>query len=268
VTRQLRVEVLKLRTVRLPFGLLLTAMALTSLFSAVKASQSGRAGSSVASLATASGLAAVTTVTGWSMLLAAVLGVTVATGEFRHATATLTYLAAPNRVRVLIAKTGAAAAAGALFGLVAAAVATGVGLAPAASRGDRIALSAGALAGHAAGAVLGAALLAALGVGVGSLVRSQLAAVVGVFLWALVIEALLGGFFTSVRPYLPYTAATTLAGAALGAGPGGFRIAVRVHGAPPAPGPLPFAAAAALLVGLVIASCALAARTTVRRDIT
>jgi ABC-2 type transport system permease protein len=267
VTRLLHVELLKLRTVRLPRGLLLTVTALTLLFSTVTASRAGRAGSTIAPLATASGLSTATTVTGWSMLLAAVLGVTVATGEFRHGTATLTYLDAPNRVRVLLAKAGAAATAGALFGLVAAVIATGVGLISATSRGDRIALPAGTLAGHAAGAVLGAALLAALGVGVGSLIRSQLAAVIGVFVWALVIEALLGGFFPSIRPYLPYAAATTLAGAPFG-GPGGIRVSVKLPGAPPPPGPLPFAAAAALLLGLVVLVCWLAAQTTVRRDIT
>ena len=47
------------------------------------------------------------------------LGVTISSGEFRHQTATLTYLATPNRTRVLAAKAVAAAAGGAVFGLVA-----------------------------------------------------------------------------------------------------------------------------------------------------
>jgi ABC-2 type transport system permease protein len=264
--RLVRVEVLKLRTVRLPAGLLLTAAALTALFAAVEASQAGKAGGRVASLATSSGLSAVTTVTGWSMLLAAVLGVTISSGEFRHATATLTYLAAPHRARVLIAKAAAAAAAGALFGLIAAVIATGIGLAFAAGRGDRIALGAGALAGHGAGAVLGAALLAAAGAGLGSLVRSQLAAVIGVFAWGLVIESVIGGLFTSIHPYLPYTAATTLAGVALGAGPGGLRVTVRTPGAAVATA-LPFAAAAAVVAAAAVLACVLAALTTVRRDV-
>lgn len=284
MTRLVRIELLKLRTVRLPAALLVTAAGLTALFACVEASQAGRPGGSVGSLATAAGLRSVTTVTGWAMLLAALLGVTISTGEFRHATATLTYLATPVRGRVLAAKAVAAACAGALFGLVAAVIATGVGLGFAAARGDhgahgaRFALSAGTLAAHAAGAVLGAALLAALGVGLGSLVRSQLAGVVGVFVWALIVESLIGGIFTSVRPYLPYTAAATLAGVQLGVGPGGFRVAVRMHAmlchphcvavAMPDPGPLPFAAAAALLAGTVIVVAMLAELTTVRRDVT
>lgn len=59
---------------------------------------------------------------------------------------------------------------------------------------------------------MAAALLAAIGVALGSLVRSQLAAVIGVFVWALVIESIVGGLFNAAQPYLPYTAATALAG--------------------------------------------------------
>ena len=42
------------------------------------------------------------------MIMAMVLGVTIATGEFRHATATAIYLATPHRARVLTAKAIAA----------------------------------------------------------------------------------------------------------------------------------------------------------------
>jgi ABC-2 type transport system permease protein len=52
------------------------------------------------------------------VLAVAVMGVTVSSGEFRHATATLTYLATPRRGRVLTAKVVAGACAGAVFGLV------------------------------------------------------------------------------------------------------------------------------------------------------
>jgi len=50
------------------------------------------------------------------MILAAVLGILVASGEFRHSSATLTYLATPDRNRVLLAKMPAAALIGAVFG--------------------------------------------------------------------------------------------------------------------------------------------------------
>ncbi len=197
-----RVELLKLRTVRLPYGLLAASAALTALFAALEASRAGNTTSGVAALYTAAGLSTVTTVTGWSMLFAAILGVTASSGEFRHASATLTYLANPNRVRVLFAKALAAAGVGAIFGLVSAGIATGVGLAFVAGHHYQVALVGGTVTRHAAGAMVGAALLAAVGVGIGSLIRSQLAGVIGVFVWGLVVESVIGGLFTSVRPYL------------------------------------------------------------------
>ena len=65
----------------------------------------------------------------------------------------------------------------------------------------------------------------------------------------------------------PYTAATTLGGTPLGAGPGGVRVAVH-HAATAAAGPLPFAAAAGLLLGCTVLLAAAAAGTTVRADVT
>jgi ABC-type transport system involved in multi-copper enzyme maturation permease subunit len=264
MTRLIRVELLKLRTVRATYGLLAATAVLTAVITTAEAARAGSG--SVASLSTAAGLSSVTTSTGWAMLLAAVLGVLISSGEFRHSTATLTYLAAPDRTRVLTAKLIAATGVGAVFGLVAAVVATGIGLAFATSNGDPIALSTAAMVGHGAGATLGSALLAAVGVALGSLIRSQLAGVIGILIWGLVIESIIGGLFTTLRPYLPYTAATTLAGAKLGVGPGGFRVTVH-HGTAVA-GPLPFTAAAILVAAIAILLAALAARSTVRRDIT
>jgi hypothetical protein len=72
-----------------------------------------------------------------------------------------------------------------------------------------------------------------------------------VFAWGFVIEQLIGGLFDSAQPYLPYTAAATMAGATLG---GGID-------------PLPLAAAAALVAGVAALLSAVAARTTVQHDI-
>lgn len=262
MTRLIRTELLKLTTMRLTYALLAVAAALSALFSLLEINQAGASGTSVPPISTADGLRTVTTVTGFAMLFAAVLGSIVANGEFRHSTATLTYLATPRRARALAAKTVAAISVGAFFGLAAGIIATGVGLIFVAVHGDHVALSAGTLVAHIAGAVVGAALLAALGVAVGSLVRSQLATVIGIFVWAIIIESVIGGLYTTVRPYLPYTAATTLAGAKLGGA--AFGPAHGVNGG----GPLPFIAAAALIAAIGAATALVASRTTLRRDIT
>src|ERR1017187_7055733 len=98
MTRLVRVELLKLRTVRVTYGLILTVAALTGLFVVIESSVAGKTGTyAIPPLTTAAGQATVTTLTSWSMILAAVLGLVVASGEFRHASATLTYLATPDR---------------------------------------------------------------------------------------------------------------------------------------------------------------------------
>lgn len=260
--RLIRAELLKLRTIRLTYGLLAIAAALTALFATLEASRAGSVGTGVAPISTASGLSTVTTVTGFAMLLAAALGAIITTGEFRHASATLTYQATPRRERVLVAKVIVSAATGALFGLLGGVIATGVGLAFASGDHAHIALRSGTLLRHIAGAICGAALLAALGAALGSLIRSQLATIIGIFVWGIVIESLIGGLFTSIRPYLPYTAATTLAGVKLGNAAFG-----PAHGEAGTAGPLPFIAAIALLAALAAALSVVAARTTVERDI-
>ncbi len=258
--RLIRVELLKLRTTRLTFGLFATAAGLTSAFSLLEASRAGT--KSVPPLSTAAGLNDIITGGVWSLLLAAVLGVTVTSGEFRHATATATYLVTPRRDRVLAAKGAAAAVAGGVFGLAGWLIATGVGVGFVVAHRYRMPIGDATIARYAVGHVLAGALLAAVGAGLGALVRSQLAAVIGVFVWAIVIESIVGGLFNSLQPYLPYTAATTLAGSTLGSAAFG-----PAHGAASSASPLPFAAAAALLATVAIAVSIIAARTTVGRDI-
>ena len=259
--RLIQVELLKLRTTRLTYGLLATAAGLTAVFAVIEAARAG-SGNGIGPLSTASGLNAVITAGVWALVLATVMGVTVSSGEFRHSTATLTYLATPHRGRVLTAKVVAGGCAGAVFGLAGYVMALGTGLIFVAARGDHVAISDATLARYAIGHIVGTALLAAIGVGLGSLIRSQLAGVIAVFAWTIVIESILGGLFTSIRPYLPYTAASTL----YGTSPGGsaFGPAHGVSGGTP----LPFAAATALLAGLAIVLAAVAARTTVGRDVT
>ena len=254
MTRLIQMELLKLRSTRLGYGLLATAAGLTTLFAVLNATRG-------AAIDTADGLNKEFLTGVWAMLLAAVLGATVASGEFRHATATLTYLATPDRNRVLAAKAVAAGCAGAVFGLAGSFIATGTGLAFVAGHGYHLALGAATIARYVAGYAVGGALLAAAGCGLGSLIRSQLAAVIGVFVWTIVIESLLGGLFTSLRPYLPYTAATTMAGARLG-----FSSFGPAHGVAGGT-PLPFAAAAGLVAAVAAVLSLAAARTTVQKDI-
>ncbi len=253
------VELFKLRTTRLTLWLLAAATGLSAVLALLEASRAAR-GLTIPPLSSAAGLTTVTTATAFSLLVAALLGVTVTSGEFRHGTATLTYLSFPRRVRVLAAKVVAATAAGGLVGLTAGVVTTGIGLAFASAQGDAISLGAGTLVAHVAGACLAAALLAAAGAGLGALVRSQIAATIAVFAWSLVGETAIGALFKDARPYLPYDAATTLAGSPLGSALGFLRLA-------PGPDALPFAGSVALVLGVAVLLAIVAAVVTVPRDV-
>jgi ABC-2 type transport system permease protein len=257
--RLIHVELLKLRTVRLTYGLLAAAATLTVLDSALIAGQSGTG--KLAPLYTGAGLRGSISTIGFALLMSWVLGVIVSSGEFRYRTATTTYLATPHRSRVLAAKAVAAAAVGSVFGAVGVALTTAVSLAFVASRGYPVALAGTTIARYALGAVIGSALIAALGVAIGSLIRAQLGAVVGILLWGFFVESTLSTQINAVGPYLPFTAATTLAGARLATGGFGFPNSSSAS-------PLPFLAAVALLAGLTMAVSAVAARTALSSDIT
>ncbi len=259
MNRLIRTELLKLRTTRVPYALLATTAGVTALFSALTATVGARANQPLSSVA---GQVTVTTASGFALILAAVLGALAATGEFRHNSATLTYMATPDRRLVMVAKGAAGAVFGAAFGVVAAVITTGIGLAVLAGKGYHLHLGSGALIGHIAGAGVGAGLLAVLGVAVGTLVRSQLATVIGVFVWCLVVESLLGGLVHSVRPYLPYAMAATLGGTHLGQaafGPG-YQASTQT--------PLPFVATVAFLAGIGVLIAAIASRTSLKADVT
>jgi ABC-2 type transport system permease protein len=262
MTRLVRTEWLKLRTMFLPYGLLVASAGLTALITALIASRAGQNVGPVGMhlgtgegllppLSTAEGLSRVITATRFGLLFATVLGVIVSGGEFRHGTATATYLATPQRGRVLFAKILAAAAVGLLFGAVAAGAATGIGLAFVWTKGFAVALSVPTMLRFAAGTALAAALLAAIGVAVGALIRQEVAGIVGIFAWGLVAEGILGANFPSISRYLPYTAANAMSA------PASSGIST-----------LPFGAAAALLAGAAVLIAAITTRTTLQADIT
>jgi ABC-2 type transport system permease protein len=255
----LHAEFLKLRTTRLVAAMTGLAVALTALIAVLEAVTAGTAkGMAIPSLATADGLRDNLASTGFALLTAALLGVSIASGEFRLRTATDTYLDQPSRGRVLAAKAVAAVAGGAVLGTAAAAAAVAVALGFAASRGYPVALSDPVIARYTGGTVIGAALLAAVGVGAGSLIRHQVGAVIAVVAWALVIELVVGATLTTVGRFLPYTAAAMMAGDTNGGGMPQIPRGVTA---------LPYLAAIAVLAAVAGIITAVAACTTVRGDV-
>ena len=103
--------------------------------------------------------------------------------------------------------------AGVAVGLVAQALTAGAEAAGLAARGIDIELGAGDYAQLLAGGALAAGLFAAIGVGVGAVVRNQVATIVGLCVWLLFLEPLLLGDVPAVGKLAPGASAGAIAGA-------------------------------------------------------
>jgi hypothetical protein len=109
----LRAEFLKLRTTRTAAGLAGLALAVTALIGTLESATAGTGrGMAIPSLATPAGLRDALASTGFALIAAAELGAVTTAGEFRHETATGTFLDQPSRARVLAATAAAATGIG------------------------------------------------------------------------------------------------------------------------------------------------------------
>jgi ABC-2 type transport system permease protein len=148
-------------------------------------------------------------------LFAGLLGALSITSEIRHGTIRPTFLVSPRRRRVVAAKVWASALLGTGFGLAASALAVGVGTVALRARGIDVQLDGGDYALLLVGGVPAAALWAAIGVGVGAVVRRQVATVVGISAWLLFVEGLLVGDVSGVSDigrFAPGAAAAAITG--------------------------------------------------------
>ncbi|MDK3258638.1 ABC transporter permease [Blastococcus capsensis] len=137
-----------------------------------------------------------------SVVLMLVLGVIGMTQEYRHRTATPTFLTTPHRGQVVIAKLVAYALVAVPFAVVVTAVNYAVLAVYAGSRG-----AVPALTGDNSRVVLTSALAlviyTVIGVGLGALVRNQIGAIVGALVYLFVIEALIRQFVGTAYKWLP-----------------------------------------------------------------
>jgi ABC-2 type transport system permease protein len=151
--------------------------------------------------------------TGLGALFAGLLGALSVTGEIRHGTIRPTFLATPDRARVIAAKVAASALAGLALGLFAEALTIGLQSAGLAARGIRLEPGAGDYAQLLAGGAAASSLWAAIGVGVGAIVRNQVGAVAGLCVWLLLVETILIGNVPEAGKFAPGASAGALAGA-------------------------------------------------------
>ena len=181
------------------------------------------------------------------------------TAEYRYKTLTPTFLAEPRRGLVMAAKLLIATVLGLLFGLVGTAAGAGAVAGVRMASGDPAGLD-GEILQALAQVVLGMGLWAAVGVGVGALVRNQVAAVVVIIAFSQLVEPIVRVALSaweatrSVSQYLPGAAGDAIAGASL------YTLGSPVE-------LLEWWQGALVLLGYAVVLLAVGTRLTVRRDI-
>lgn len=249
MSRLVTAEWIKFRSTLLPYVLIVCGIALTLLNVVALTLASGQPGvppvSDPVTVRNIFGSAAQTS------LIALVLGILAMTGEFRSQTITATYLAEPHRGRVLAAKMLLNAAVGFMLGVINAVVVLLVAI-PLLAWRDAVALPASDVAGILLAVPPAYAMYAILGVAFGTLVRNQVVALVIALLWVMLVEALIVAFLTEVGKWLPGGALSGMLGSS------GYGGSTYLH---------PLAAAFVLAAWAALFS-AVAAMTTLRRDIT
>ena len=159
----------------------------------------------------------VATGTGLLLVMLLVLGVLIATTEFRHGTASSTFLVSPRRYPVLLAKLGVALGVGLLAGIIYLAVNAGLALSLFSSRGGELATTSDLVEVY-AGVVISYALICAFGLGVGAVVRNQVGAIIAAIAFFFVLSPLPELLPGSLGDYFPAQAIGSLHGSSEGDG--------------------------------------------------
>jgi ABC-2 type transport system permease protein len=140
-----------------------------------------------------------------------IFGIVGATGEYRHRTIAPAVLIAPDRLRLTLARLLAYILTAIAVGVAMVVVALAIGL-PLLSSQLGPDLAGADYMRAIGGGLIVASLTAALGVGVGVLVRNQVAGVVGALIWLFILSPLLGLIDDNLPNY------TTLAAAGVAGG--------------------------------------------------
>lgn len=217
-----RSEVHKIRSTRLWWGLLIGAVLFTGLSALATAATAGTPPGPgqppSPGLGTAESIRATYAGAMFSgtYIFAMILGITGMTGEYRYQTITPTFLASPGRARVVAAKMVAHLGVGigyAVAGLVSALAFGGTTILV---RGGRLGLDAERLWSSVALAALAVALWTLLGIGIGTLIRNQVAAILIAVFVTFLVEPLATYFLgladrDDVVKWLPTNASAAMA---------------------------------------------------------
>ncbi len=144
-------------------------------------------------------------------LLLLLFGIVGAAGEYRHRTAAPAALVACDRTRLLIARAGAYGLAGLAIGLMMVTATFAVGL-PLLAGEPGPGLQTAGVVGIAAGSLAAAALSTIMGAAVGTLLRNQVAGIVGALVLVFMVQPLIPMIDETAADFTPIAAADRLAG--------------------------------------------------------
>ena len=214
-----RAEFRKVVTTRMLMGLTLGGVVLVAFYATVIALTAGRTNGGQAAIQSLSDPASVRAVYGVPMeigyLMPLLMGVMIICSEYRHRTITATFLAAPRRGRVLLAKTATALVVGLAMGAVLTVLAAGLGAVLIAARGYPVLLTSHGVPRLLLVMVVGLGVWAVFGLGFGALLKNQVAAILTAIGLVAIVEGLLTLFLRwvhlgAVAKILPSNASTAI----------------------------------------------------------
>lgn len=145
-----------------------------------------------------------------SALFGSVLGVIGVGSEYRHGTATPSFLAVPSRVRVMVAKLVVYFLYGLLLTVVTLVLVLALVALFVTIDGESLDLGDSLLWSVIAGSLVYGALAATLGVGIGAVLKQPAAAIVVLLAFQLIVETILLGLVPEVGRWAPFTLGTWL----------------------------------------------------------
>jgi ABC-2 type transport system permease protein len=182
----------KLLATRLWLWLLLAAMAITALYASLQIAFADDPDTWTLPLSTSEGQQTLfAAAASAASPLAAVLAAIGITGEYRHRTATTTFLATPHRGRVVAAKLLTYGLVGVGYALACILVVAAIAVPWLSTKDIDLSLAGNGLPATIAGGISAVAAYALIGVGLGALLREQVATVVGLLLYLFVVEPIL-----------------------------------------------------------------------------
>jgi ABC-2 type transport system permease protein len=259
--RLIGAELLKIRSTRMWLGMLALSLGFALLGLAVFVALAGvemNGQTAIADVTDPDTVRAIYASASGSVMFMMLLGIMGITGEYRHQTISGTFLVTPRRGRVLTAKLISYFLFGAAFGLATVLVTVVVAVPALIIKGGSASLTEYDVPLILGGTVLAFALYALVGLGLGALIRNQLAAIILAVGWVQLIEGIVTVALPQVGQWLPAGAvrAVTFTGGSFG-GPGMGGVDT-----------LPAWGGTLVLIGYGVVFGAIAMVTTVRRDIT